>query len=131
MLEEPTPRAPLTLPISIHFLRDRVLVRLHGELSHEIPADVEALGRGLAAAELPVVVNVSAVTSMDVSGLRWLMQLTQQARHQGRPLILESPTSCVEAVLTLTGCHSWFSATTRPGRTGRTDTARLIDAAAR
>jgi anti-anti-sigma factor len=129
MLEERSPLAPLALPIGVHLFRNMVLVRLHGDLSSAIPADVDALARGLAAAHLPVVVNVGAVTSMDISGLRWLMRLTQEARRQGQPLILESPTPCVEAVLTLTGCHTWFSAATRPGPNGRTDTTRAIAAA--
>ena len=125
MLEELAPLAP---PIGVHFLRGVVLVRLHGEFGSEHPADVEALAHGLAAAHEPVVVNVSAVTAMDAAGLRWVMRLTQEARRQGEPLILESPTRCVEDVLTLTGCHTWFSAATRPGPGGRTDTARLINA---
>ncbi len=123
MVEEPT---PVAAPIGIHFLRGVVLVRLHGDFSHEHPADVEALAQGLAAAREPVVINVAAVTSMDAAGLRWVMRLTQEARRRGEPLILESPTRCVEDVLTLTGCHTWFSAATRPGPGGRTDTARLI-----
>jgi anti-anti-sigma factor len=125
MFEEPT---RLALPVCIHFFRGMVLVRLHGEFGRTVPADVEALARGLAATRDPVVINVSAVTAMDAAGLRWVMRLTQEARRQGASLILESPTPCVEAVLTLTGCHTWFSAATRPGPGGRTDTARLIDA---
>jgi len=125
MLEEP---AYPSMPIGVYFLRDMVLVRLHGELSNVHPADVEALARALAAEHEPVVINVAAVTRMDTAGLRWLMRLTQEARRQGEPLILESPTPCVEAILTLTGCHTWFSAATRPGPDGRTDTARLISA---
>jgi|tagenome__1003787_1003787.scaffolds.fasta_scaffold20934504_2 anti-anti-sigma factor len=124
MLEEP---APLMLPVCIHFLTGMVLVRLHGEFGPSVPADAEALSRGLAATKDPVVINVSAVTAMDTAGLRWVMRLTQEARRDGASLILESPTPCVEAVLTLTGCHTWFSAATRPGPDGRTDTARLID----
>ena len=129
MLEEPsTALASPTLPIGVHFLRGLVLIRLHGDLTQEISADVEALSRGLAAEHLPIVINVGAVSSMDTSGLRWLMRLTQGARRQGLPLILESPTPSVEAVLTLTGCHTWFTAATRPGPNGRRDTVRLIAA---
>jgi anti-anti-sigma factor len=123
MIEEST---HLTLPIGIYFLDWVTLVRLHGEFGHAVPADAAALGAGLAAAENPVVVNVSAVTYMDTGGLRWVMQLTRPARGRGTSLILESPTPCVDAVLTLTGCHTWFSAATRPGPNGRADTTRLI-----
>lgn len=123
MSEEPRYPPP---PVGLHFLRGMVLVRLHGELGEAVPADAGTLARGLAAAGEPVVVNVSAVTFMNTAGLRWVMRLTQEARRQGASLILESPTPCVEAVLTLTGCHSWFSAATRPGPDARTDTARLI-----
>jgi anti-anti-sigma factor len=122
----PEETVSLSQPIGLHFLRDLVLVRLHGDLSTSHPADVQALADGLAAAGLPVVINVDAVTSMDVAGLRWLMRLTREVRREGQWLILESPTPCVEAILTLTGCHTWFSAATRPGPGGRTDTARLI-----
>ena len=73
-------------------------------------------------------INVAAVNAMDTSGLRWLMRLTRRVRHQGAGLILESPTVCVEQVLTLTGCHTWFTAATRPGPNGRSDTVRLIAA---
>jgi anti-sigma B factor antagonist len=125
MLEEP---ARPTLPVCIHFLPGMVLVRLHGEFGKSVPADVDALAQGLAATKAPVVINVSAVTDMDTAGLRWVMRLTQEARRDGASLILESPTPCVEAVLTLTGCHTWFSAATRPGPNGRSDTARLIHA---
>ena len=122
------PEQPLQLaqPIGVHFHRNLVLVRLHGELSRAHPADVQALADGLAAAGVPVVINVAAVTAMDAAGLRWLMRLTREVRREGQWLILESPTPCVEAILTLTGCHTWFSAATRPGPGGRTDTARLI-----
>jgi anti-anti-sigma factor len=123
MSEESVPAAQ---PIVICFLRGVTLVRLSGPLRRVNPSDVEALARGLAAEHHPVVVNVAAVTQIDVGGLRWLMRLTQEVRRQGESLILESPTRCVEEVLTLTGCHSWFSAATRPGPGGRTDTARLI-----
>jgi anti-anti-sigma factor len=123
MYEEP---APLAQPIVLCFLRGVTLVRLSGPLSRMNPSDVEALARGLAAEHQPVVVNVAAVTQIDVGGLRWLMRLTQEVRRQGESLILESPTLCVEEVLTLTGCHTWFSAATRPGPGGRSDTARLI-----
>jgi anti-anti-sigma factor len=129
MSEDPfLPENPLApaLPVALHFLPGMVLVRLHGAVSETVPADVEALARGLAASHQPVVVNVSAVTSIDTAGLRWVMRLTREARRQGACLILESPTPCVEAVLTLTGCHTWFSAATRPGPNGRADTARLI-----
>jgi anti-anti-sigma factor len=122
----PEETVSLSQPIGLHFLRDLVLVRLHGELGTSHPGDVQALADGLAAAGLPVVINVAAVTSMDAAGLRWLMRLTREVRREGQWLILESPTPCVEAILTLTGCHTWFSAATRPGPGGRTDTARLI-----
>jgi anti-anti-sigma factor len=115
-------------PIGIHFLPGVTLVRLHGSLTAGFPFDVETLARGLAATRLPVVVNVAAVTEMDTDGLRWLMQLTRRVRSQGDGLILESPTLCVERVLTSTGCHTWFSAATRPGPDARTDTTRLIKA---
>jgi anti-anti-sigma factor len=125
MPEEPAPSAQ---PIVICFLRGVTLVRLSGHLSRVNPSDVEALARGLAAEHQPVVINVAAVTHSDIGGLRWVMRLTQEVRRQGDSLILESPTLCVEEVLTLTGCHSWFSAATRPGPSGRTDTTRLINA---
>jgi anti-anti-sigma factor len=113
-------------PIGVYFFRGVTLVRLSGEFSNGNPHDVEALALGLAAAHEPVVVNVARVIYMDLSGLRWLMRLTHQVRAQGLPLILESPTDCVADVLALTGCHTWFSATTRPGPIGRRDTERLI-----
>ena len=69
---------------------------------------------------------MAAVTEMDTEGLRWLMRLTRRVRHQGAGLILESPTVCVEQVLTLTGCHTWFNAATRPGPDARVDTAELL-----
>jgi anti-anti-sigma factor len=119
--------APASQPIVLCFLRGVTLVRLSGPLSRRNPSDVEALGRALAAEHHPVVVNVAAVTEIDIGGLRWVMRLTQEARRQGESLILESPTACVEKVLTLTGCHTWFSAATRPGPGGRTDTARLLN----
>ena len=124
MPEEPS-FAPL---IGLAFLPGAVVVRLHGDLGRHPPTDVESLGQGLAAATDPVVINVAGVTSIDPAGLRWLMHLTGAARRAGRALILESPTPPVEAVLTLTGCHTWFSATTRPGPAGRIDTSRLIGA---
>jgi anti-anti-sigma factor len=123
MTEEPAPAAQ---PIVICFLPGVTLVRLSGPLTRMNPSDVDALARGLAAEHHPVVVNVAAVTQIDIGGLRWVMRLTQHVRRQGESLILESPTVCVEEVLTLTGCHTWFSAATRPGPGGRTDTARLI-----
>ncbi len=123
MLEEPS---YLASPIGVYFFRGVTLVRLHGEFTEGNPHDVDALALGLATAHEPVVVNVARVTYMDLSGLKWLMRLTQQVRAQGFPLILESPTDCVEDVLALTGCYTWFTATTRPGPIGRRDTERLI-----
>jgi anti-anti-sigma factor len=130
MLEEP---AALLQPVGIYFLPGATLIRLHGPftaaagtLTEDHPVDVEALARGLAASGQPVVVNVAAVTEMDTEGLRWLMRLTGRVRRQGAGLILESPTLCVEEVLTLTGCHTWFSAATRPGPDAREHTVELI-----
>ena len=130
MLEE---HLALPQPVGIYALPGATLIRLHGALTAasgtltaNCPVDVEALARGLAAIGQPVVVNVAAVTEMDTEGLRWLMRLTRRVRHQGAGLILESPTVCVEQVLTLTGCHTWFSAATRPGPDARVDTAELL-----
>jgi anti-anti-sigma factor len=123
MFEEPS---YVAAPIGIYFFRGVTLVRLHGEFSDGNPLDVDALAVALAAANEPVVVNVARVIYMDLGGLKWLMRLTHHVRAQGYPLILESPTDCVEDVLALTGCHTWFSATTRPGPIGRRDTERLI-----
>jgi anti-anti-sigma factor len=127
MLNEPRYLAtPIAAPIDIYFFSGVTLVRLHGRFVAGSSHDVETLALGLAAAHEPVVVNVAQVTYMDLDGLKQLMRLTRQARADGYPLILESPTVCVEEVLALTGCHTWFSATTRPGPAGRQDTARLI-----
>jgi anti-anti-sigma factor len=123
MLEQPS---PLAAPVGIYFFRGVTLVRLHGRFGDGNPHHVEAIAAGLAAAHEPVVVNVARVTSMDLGGLKWLMRLTGPVRTQGDPLILESPTECVEDVLALTGCHTWFTAITRPGPIGRRDTERLI-----
>lgn len=123
MDEELDPAFPA---VGICFLRVATLVRLRGDLTRGSPIDVEALAHGLAVTHNPVVVNVAAVTAIDTGGLRWLMRLTREARSGGAALILESPTPCVEEVLTLTGCHTWFDAATRPGPGGRTDTARLL-----
>jgi anti-anti-sigma factor len=116
----------LAAPIGIHFFSGVTLVRLHGEFGDGKPHDLDALALGLAAAREPLVVNVARVNSMDLAGFKWLMRLTQQVRAAGYPLILESPTDCVEDVLALTGCHTWFTAITRPGPIGRRDTERLI-----
>ena len=113
-------------PVGLCFLRAMTLVRLRGEIGATHPVDVEALAEALVAARTAVVLNVSGVTWIDPGGLRWVMRLTRPARREGAVLILESPTACMDEMLTLTGCHHWFTAATRPGPCGRSDTTRLL-----
>ena len=60
------------------------------------------------AAEGPIVVDLTAVTFMDSSGLRELLRARIECGRRGGRLILASPSAMIERLLDLTGTASMF-----------------------
>lgn len=57
----------------------------------------------------PVVIDVSAVTFLDSSGLRTLLMIARAAGERGDAVVLRSPSPEVDRLLELTGTRSQFT----------------------
>ena len=59
-------------------------------------------------ADGPVVLDTSAVTFIDSSGLAFLLQLQGVASDAGRPVVLRDPSGAVVDLLSLVGLDTLF-----------------------
>lgn len=57
----------------------------------------------------PVVIDVSAVTFLDSSGLRTLLKIARAASERGDEVVLRAPSPEVDRLLELTGTREQFS----------------------
>jgi anti-anti-sigma factor len=98
--------------------RDRVIVRLRGELDLLAAPDVENAGAELVAVGFRrVTVDLREVTFMDSSGLRALMRLARSLEASGGELSLIRGSKAVDRLFELTAADALFSFDA--GRAGR------------
>jgi anti-anti-sigma factor len=89
--------------------KGEVLLTVSGELDiANAAAFRDQLGRLIAEAHSPALVDLSGVTFMDSSGLDALASTRRRAVDEGVDLILVEPSSQVRRVLELTGLWTHF-----------------------
>lgn len=97
------PSAPFRLLIT----KDGTVV-VSGEIDMAAGPELEALVLPLASTR-PLVIDLSAVTFLDSSGLRALLKIAQAADEQATHLVLRSPAPEVERLFELTGTRDNFT----------------------
>ena len=83
-------------------------VVLSGEIDMAAGPELEALVLPLGTTQ-PLVLDLSAVTFLDSSGLRALLKIAQAADEQATELVLRSPAPEVERLFELTGTRVNFT----------------------
>lgn len=101
------------LEVAVARVLNRVVLKLHGELdAYSAPALRQALWDLIEEeGDLNVVIDLSAVTFIDSSGLGVLVGAQRNARRRGGELVLSGPTSATFKVLEMTGLHKLFTIT--------------------
>jgi anti-anti-sigma factor len=84
-------------------------VSLTGEIdAHSAPAVVDRLS-GCSGDDTDVVINLAAVTFMDSSGLRVLIDIRQRLESSPNALVLHSPSDPVRRLLEVAGLDGHFT----------------------
>jgi anti-sigma B factor antagonist len=92
--------------VSIDRSEGRVRLELTGELDYAVVDYVEAaLDSALEPGPPRIVVDLSALTLLDVSGLKVLLNAAARARALGRTLELLAPDGPARRVFALAGCE--------------------------
>ena len=92
------------LSVGISEGRGETVVTVTGEVDiASAPALAEALNDALATGARRVVVDLSGLGFMDLSGLRVLTSSIRRARETGARIVLANPSSSVRRLVTLTG----------------------------
>jgi anti-sigma B factor antagonist len=99
----PEPRA-----ITVEQSDGTTLVRLRGEIDASLRYAASEAMVAVLAAEGPVVIDTSAVTFIDSSGMAFLLQVHGVATDAGRPVDLRDPSGVVVDLLALVGLDSLF-----------------------
>jgi anti-anti-sigma factor len=86
-----------------------MLVRLVGEVDASRRAAASECMVTVVQGTLPLVIDTSAVTFIDSSGLAFLLQLKAVATDAGRPVLLRDPSGAVVDLLALVGLDTMFS----------------------
>jgi anti-sigma B factor antagonist len=84
------------------------LVRLRGEIDAGLRHAASEAMVAVLAGQGPLVIDTSAVTFIDSSGMAFLLQLHGVASDAGRPVVLRDPSGVVIDLLALVGLDTMF-----------------------
>jgi anti-sigma B factor antagonist len=102
---------PATLEVSVERRDGSARVRLTGELDlATLPCAQSALDDALASGARRIVIDLSGLELLDISGMRALLDAIDRARAQGRSAALVAPSGAARRLL------GWASGRTDPSR---------------
>jgi anti-sigma B factor antagonist len=100
--------------ITVEDVDGTTLVRLYGEIDVGLRDSASqcmvTVLAGMLVTTAPIVVDTSAVTFIDSSGLAFLLQLHAVAADAGRGVVLRDPSGAVVDLLALVGLDGMFAA---------------------
>jgi anti-anti-sigma factor len=103
--------APEPHTITVERTGDTMVVRLRGEIDASLRHAASEAMVAVLAGHGPLVIDASAVTFIDSSGMAFLLQLHGVATDAGRSVHLRDPSGAVVELLALVGLDAIF----RPG----------------
>jgi anti-sigma B factor antagonist len=106
-----TTEAPQPHQIAVEQIDGTTLVRLRGEIDASLRHAASEAMVAVLAGQGPLVIDTSAVTFIDSSGMAFLLQLHGVASDAGRSVDLRDPSGVVVDLLAMVGLDTLF----RPG----------------
>ena len=103
-----TTGAPPPPSITVEEADGATVVVLRGEIDVSLRTQASDCMVTVIAGDGPVVIDTSAVTFIDSSGLAFLVQLQSVASDSGRSVVLRDPSGAVVDLLALVGLESLF-----------------------
>jgi anti-sigma B factor antagonist len=87
-------------PGSMHVVPepDRTVIRLIGEIDLTLQGQIDAIGPSVRARELPVVIDASAMTFIDSTGLRILLMFMHEPPGGRAPVVTGAPPQIIETM---------------------------------
>lgn len=104
---------PTSHGITVEETDGTVLVRLYGEIDVGLRDSASRCMVTVLGSQGPIVIDTSAVTFIDSSGLAFLLQLHGVAADAGRTVVLRDPSGAVVDLLALVGLDGMFAAEAR------------------
>jgi anti-sigma B factor antagonist len=99
---------PVPREITVEDVDGATVVRLRGEIDAGLRHAASEAMVAVLARNGPLLIDTSAVTFIDSSGMAFLLQLHGVASDSGREVVLRDPSGVVVSLLALVGLDSMF-----------------------